>query len=233
MSKHFCCCIPVRFAVFVFSLLVFLSAGIGAAACWAVLIESAQGKIINGVDFGTLITGAKIALGVAGGFYTIVTVTSLLGFIGSIARKRRLVKIFSSTIWILVFLTAVACGGFLYFLYSGKTLFKGCEFTDSHGNKEQCSITATTAQKIGLTVSVVVGLLLNIYIATVIGRYVEQLESERMYDDEYRLAKPTNGSTYAPTFYPQQAQETQQGLLNPGAQAYPYTDEAHRFGNRV
>ena len=69
-------------------------------------------------------------------------------------------------------------------------------------------------------------------VASVIGRYVDQLESERVYDDEYKLAKPTNSGTYAPTYYPPQAQETQQGLLNP-QHSYPYTDEAHRFGNHA
>ena len=67
-------------------------------------------------------------------------------------------------------------------------------------------------------------------VASVIGKYVDQLESERYHDDEYKLAKPTSGSTYAPTYYPSQAQDTHQGLLNQ-QHAYPYTDEAHRFGH--
>ena len=70
-------------------------------------------------------------------------------------------------------------------------------------------------------------------IASVIGKYVDQLESER--DDwsrEYKLAKPTNASTYEPSYYPPQAQDAQQGLLNPSGGAYPYTDQAHHFGNK-
>lgn len=34
MSKHFCCCIPVRAAVFFFSLLSFLASGLTAALGW-------------------------------------------------------------------------------------------------------------------------------------------------------------------------------------------------------
>ena len=34
MSKHFCCCIPVRAGVFFFSLLSFLGAGISAGFGW-------------------------------------------------------------------------------------------------------------------------------------------------------------------------------------------------------
>ncbi len=37
MSKHFCCCIPVRFAVFFFSLLSFLAAGASAALGWFIV----------------------------------------------------------------------------------------------------------------------------------------------------------------------------------------------------
>ncbi|EKM53270.1 uncharacterized protein PHACADRAFT_259499 [Phanerochaete carnosa HHB-10118-sp] len=34
MSRHFCCCIPVRFGVFVFSLFQFLVEGLWAAILW-------------------------------------------------------------------------------------------------------------------------------------------------------------------------------------------------------
>lgn len=67
-------------------------------------------------------------------------------------------------------------------------------------------------------------------IASVIGKYVDQLYDED-YSHEYKLAKPTNASTYTPSYYPPQAQDAHQGLLNPGSAPYPYTDQAHSFGN--
>ena len=70
-------------------------------------------------------------------------------------------------------------------------------------------------------------------IASVIGKYVDQLELERDYSQEYKLARPTQASTYEPSYYPSQAQEAQHGLLNPATGAYPYTDQAHSFGSKV
>lgn len=40
MSKHFLCCIPVRVAVFVSSLLSFLFAGAVAGGAWFLLIRA-------------------------------------------------------------------------------------------------------------------------------------------------------------------------------------------------
>ncbi|KAI0700296.1 hypothetical protein BC835DRAFT_1266475 [Cytidiella melzeri] len=240
MSKLFCCCIPVRFGVFLFSLLSLAGSGFLALVLWAVFADTLltlypailEHKTINNIDFGNAKEGLRIGVAVAAGIYTVVAIIALLGFIGSIFRSRRLVKIYSSTVWLLVLLSAAATAVFLYFAYSGKDFFNGCEVPDGNGGEQECHIVLNTWQKIVYTVVAVVELLFFCYVASVIGKYVDQLESERMYDDEYRLAKPTTGSTYAPTFYPQQAQETQQGLLNQ-QHKYPYTDEAHRFGSNA
>lgn len=66
-------------------------------------------------------------------------------------------------------------------------------------------------------------------IASVIGRYVDQLYEEASWSGEYKLAKPAGASTYQPTYYPPQAQEAHQGLLNPSGN-YPYSDSHNAFG---
>ena len=71
---------------------------------------------------------------------------------------------------------------------------------------------------------------LSVDVASIIGRYKDQLYEERDYDHEYKLAKAQGGSTYQPTFYPSTVQD-QQGLLNPAQGAYPYSDAAHSFGS--
>lgn len=232
MSKHFCCCIPVRFGVFLFSALSFVGSAFLALVLWAIFAAIVEHKTVNNIDFGTAKTGLKIGVAVAAGIYSVVAFIALLGFIGSIFRSRKLVKIYSSTTWFLVLLTAAASGVFYYFAYSGKEFFNGCEIPDGNGGEHECRIVLKTWQKVVYTIVSVIVLLFYCYVASVIGRYVDQLESERVYDDEYKLAKQTNSSTYAPTYYPPQAQETQQGLLNP-QHSYPYTDEAHRFGSHA
>lgn len=228
MSKHFCCCIPVRFGVFVFSLVSLLGSGFLALVCWASLAEMVGGKTINNMNFGNASKGQRIATGVAGGIFSLIAFVSFLGFLGAIFRKYALVKLYSASTWFFVLAASIASGFFYYFAYSGQELFDGCEVKDQQGLEHDCRIILKTWQKIVCTIVTVVVLLVFVYIASVIGRYVDQLHQEH---DEYRLAQPSKGSSYQPTYYPPQVQETHQGLLNTSA-AYPYTDQSHSYGHR-
>ena len=80
-------------------------------------------------------------------------------FIGSIFRSRKLVKIYSSTTWFLVLLTAAASGVFYYFAYSGKEFFNGCEIPDGNGGEHECRIVLKTWQKVVYTIVSVIVLL--------------------------------------------------------------------------
>ncbi|GJE92460.1 hypothetical protein PsYK624_086140 [Phanerochaete sordida] len=229
MSKHFCCCIPVRFGVFVFSLFHFLAEGVCAAIVWFWLHLALKGEVVDGNDWSQINNAGKISLGVIAGVFSLLALIAFGGWIGSIARSRALVKIYSTTTWITVIVTAAASGYMLYLVYSGKNFFKGCEV-----NGQQCEFHFKWWQKFIYTVSTVVALLINCYIASVIGKYVDQLDSENhTWSREYQPAKVAGASTYEPTYYPQQAQEVNQGLLNPAAGPYPYTDHAHRFGSNA
>ncbi|KIP04076.1 hypothetical protein PHLGIDRAFT_129736 [Phlebiopsis gigantea 11061_1 CR5-6] len=225
MSKHFCCCIPVRAGVFLFSFLQFIATGFVAAILWYVLHLILSGQTWQDVNYGDIDTAGRVAVGVAAGIYTLVSLFALIGFLGSIARNRRMVKAYSVLTWVIVLIHIVGSGFLLYFAYSGKNLFNGCT-VDGH----DCAFHFKTWQKVLYTVLVVVTSLLSVYIASVIGRYVDQLYDEVDYSHEYKLAKPTSASTYQPTYYPQQAQEAHQGLLNPATGPYPYSDQAHSFG---
>ena len=79
MSKHFCCCIPVRVAVFFASLATFLGAGFGAAIMWLALYDIENNKVVNGVDAGTINNTGKIVVIVAGVLATLVALLGLFG----------------------------------------------------------------------------------------------------------------------------------------------------------
>ena len=100
MSKHFCCCIPVRAAVFFFSLLSLLSSGVVAASAWFVLygafflplqgtktnatvpsLEIQHGKTLGDVDFSQISSAGKIAFIVAGSVFTLIALISLFGYV--------------------------------------------------------------------------------------------------------------------------------------------------------
>ena len=100
MSKHFCCCIPVRVAVFFTSLISFLGAGFSSIVVWFTLhgtstsppshgvhdadsltttTEIIAKKVVNNVDFGDINTKGKIVIIVAGVLLTIIALISLFG----------------------------------------------------------------------------------------------------------------------------------------------------------
>jgi hypothetical protein len=99
MSKHFCCCIPVRFGVFVFSLLQFLATGLVAGICWYALHRRSSrissgtldveclcsvmltGQTINGTDFGNFNDSARIGEGVVAGVFSLLALISLFGYV--------------------------------------------------------------------------------------------------------------------------------------------------------
>eukprot|EP00483_Globobulimina_turgida_P012134 UN12156 len=199
MSKHFCCCIPVRVAVFFASLIMFVAAGLVSAIIWYTVYGIEADKTINGVDFGEVNTKGRAVIIIAGVLSTIVTLLSLFGFIGSVVRNRRMVKAYSTLVWVVVLLHCAAVGIFLYFVYSGKTFYKGCEPTqEPDGHTIECSLDLKLWQKIVYTAIAVVSLLVDLYIASVIGRYKDQLYQERDYDHEYKLARDAGSSTYQP-----------------------------------
>jgi len=228
MSKHCCCCIPVRFGVFFFSLITFLLNGAGAGIAWAIVYNIEKGTQIDDFDFGKIDNTTKIILIVAASIYTLLALVSLGGLFGAIFRKRGLVKTYSIFTWIMFLFYVASTGMVLYCVYSGKTIGNGCTITDKSDN---CRFNYPTWQKVVITVVDVFFIFVHLYIALVIGRYVDQLYEEKEWK-EYKLATSANNSTYTPSYYPSTVQETHQGLLNPSGQ-YPYTDAAHSFGNKA
>ncbi|PSS08929.1 hypothetical protein PHLCEN_2v3419 [Hermanssonia centrifuga] len=190
-------------------------------------------KTLNNVNYGDIDTKGKIIVIVAGVLFTIAALISFAGFIGSVVRNRRMVKAYSVFTWIFFLINCAGVGFFLFFAYSGKALFNGCEVKDENGVEHDCTLDLKLWQKIVYTIIALVDLLLLSYIASVIGRYVDQLYEERDYSHEYKIAKESSNSTYQPTYYPPQVQDSHQGLLNPAPGQYPYSDAAHSFGNNA
>jgi len=203
--RHFCCCIPVRIAVFITSLLSLVGSALAAGAFfWLVhtidtrpdLVENAQVKITSGARIGLIIAGVVLA---------IIAVISLFGFIGSVVRNRRMVKAYSALTWICFFFS-LGLTGFSFYLVFAKSSLIQC--LDQNLNEVSCDSFFTTGRKIGFVVGSVIGLLFQLYICIVIRRYVEQLEDEQAYKNDFGLNKKST------TYYPFQSIESNRGLLD-------------------
>ncbi|KAH9925831.1 uncharacterized protein B0H18DRAFT_1008608 [Fomitopsis serialis] len=211
MSRHFCCCIPVRAGVFLFSLLSFLSAGFLAAIAWFgvhLILTKADG-------YTNVPKRTEIILIVVGSIFTLMALTSFFGFIGSITRNRRFVKSYSFMSIFLFIGSLVSAALFLYTLYSEKNITTSCIVNENGAVKiDDCDTHVSTAGKIVATVIVAVEILVHLYIVVVIRRYVEQLEDESdFWQGPYKLTST----------------DVNQGLMQSKA-PYPYSDAAHSYG---
>jgi len=219
--QYFCCCIPVRVAVFVTSLLALLFSGVVAGISFFLLTDSKDPN----AALSHLSSDQKIAVGVVGGVYTLIALASLFGLIGSIIRKRGFVRLYSNMTFIIFFIQCAAVGYLIFSLFH----HTNCEVvTGTNGTTKSCEQLSVGA-KIGVVCFLIVHLLVQAYIISVIRRYVTQLEDEQTYrgasgyaDAAFRM-NPTAGQKYQPVGH-------DQGLLNPQGGAYPYSDPPHSFG---
>jgi len=85
-TRTFCCCLPVRFGVFIMTILGMLGGAAFAIFGW---VESVKLK-------GSLSKTNEIALYIHSILYTLLAIMSLFGFIGAIGKRRTLVSVFFS-----------------------------------------------------------------------------------------------------------------------------------------
>jgi len=206
--RYFCCCIPVRLAVFITSLLAFLSSALSAGAFfWFVHAIDTRPDLLNGTNV-KITSGARIGIIVAGVILSLIALISLFGFIGSVVRNRRMVRAYSTLAWI-CFLFSVGLTAYSFYLVFAKSSVIQCY--DQDLKEVSCSSVLTTGRKIGFIVGSVIVLLIQLYICIVIGRYVEQLEDEQAYKNDFGLNKKNASNT---SYYPFQSIENNRGLLD-------------------
>jgi len=240
MSKHFCCCLPVRFGVFILSFLTLLSSAGTAFALWWILVNgSKNGLVLEG--------GVKTGLIVAGVVWTLFALFGLFGFIGAIIRNRALVKTYSFFLWIQL-LVGLAIGiTFIvaFFKQSFRsTLINAC--ADRLAELQTSALPNLTTQtlqqrqdacgnvfnqgRIGFIVSCSVSLLLNLYACIIVHRYSHQLTEEQ----QFKGNRHAMGQTYAAKDAPQ-GYYAHTPLTNvagsQGHYEYPYAQKQHGFGS--
>jgi len=203
--RHFCCCIPVRAAVFISSLLCLLGSGVAAAAFfWLVHTVDTRPDLLNETQV-KITSGARVGIIVAGVIFAIIAVISLFGFIGSVIRNRRMVKAYSVLVWI-CFLLSLAMTVFTSYLVFSNSKLLQCY--DKDLSEVSCSSVFSTGRKIGFLISNIISLLIYLYICVVIRRYVDQLEDEQVYKNDFGVNKKQT------SYYPFQSLESNRGLLD-------------------
>jgi len=141
-----------------------------------------------------------------------------------------MVKAYSILVWICFFLSLALTAFTLYLVFSKSSLIK-C--LDKDLKEIACSSVFNTGRKVGLVASSVVGLLFQLCksisahylsnqihlnsplpdICVIIKRYVQQLEDEQAYKNDFGLNKKSHAKSNT-SYSPFQSIESHRGLLN-------------------
>jgi len=213
MTKYFCCCIPVRFGVFVMSTLSLLSTGTLAGILWYIVIEGSSPKFAN---LPPLPTESKLAYIIFAAVLTLIALLSLFGLLGALLRKLALVRLYSILIWIAL-LADIAVG--VWYIIEMIHHVNAADDICTELNKADTCMDSTSA-KAGFIAGLSVEILIQLYACIIVSRYVSQLKEERVW-----------------TSRPIPQTEAQVPLMNVQSAyqgpSYPYAKVEHSFGHTV
>ncbi|KAJ6553665.1 hypothetical protein B0H10DRAFT_1234375 [Mycena sp. CBHHK59/15] len=193
-SKKFCCCLPVRFGVFVMSLAALLGGALVAVAGWLQVMHS------HDSDHPQLSKEDERALYIHAIMFTILALLGFFGLIGAISRKITLVSLFASMLaFHLGF--SIATG-----IFTIVTLFR----RNSQEAITSClngATDQTTEDNCRNGLKVLKGLVIAIYVVTwlvelygciIVNNYVKQLKEEEAIQPRIAVNPNAPMTTYSP-----------------------------------
>jgi len=231
MTKYFCCCIPVRFGVFVISLLSLCIYSLVAASIWYAIIRPQD---IHNFHLAGQSKTAFILIGVEA---SIVAIVSLLGLIGAIARKRGFISFYSA--FLRGTLLAHLGLSIYYIIQIAKhwnDTKEACQQNNNNSQDTSNLCNATPGVKIASIVVFVVALLINLYAVLIVSRYGHQLQEDDTWSStkhHYAAPVPQNH----PALYRMKQNDSAADIpyhsvsTQGDSVVYPYADPQHSFGH--
>ncbi|KAF9038361.1 hypothetical protein BDZ89DRAFT_1157204 [Hymenopellis radicata] len=167
-SNKFCCCIPVRLGVLIIGLLGVACGGVIAVA-GIIQYQRIGGDIKN-----------KLAYAIQILVYGMYALISILGLIGALGKKRRLIQMFHAMLVIHV-LFSIASGSFaLYrFFLDAPDSVNSCV----NGSKDD-DVVAACKKGVELLKGVLVGLFVFVWIMEIWGCIIVKSYSNQLTDEE-------------------------------------------------
>jgi hypothetical protein len=188
-TRTFCCCLPVRFGVFVITILGMLGGTLLAVVGWLQTIKLQ----------GMLPKTNEVALYIHASLYTLLAILSLFGFVGAIIKNRTMISIFFMMfVGHLVF--SIFSGSFaLYNIFNvsaGDAIQKCLNTPNSEGQQateEDCNRGYTLLKALAVTIFIVVWLL-QIWGCVITNNYISQLDDEEEAKGRWPKADVETGS---------------------------------------
>jgi hypothetical protein len=216
-SRKFCCCLPVRFGVFVLSLLAMVGGSFVAAFGW---IQVSQLRIhpMEKAD--------EIALWIHSGMFTILGALAVLGFVGALIKNRAMVSSFAIALAIHLGFS-IASGIFsLYSIFrqNPQEAIAKC-LNEATDNSEITTETCRNGIAImkGIMVAIyIITWLIQLYAYFVVERYADQLGDEEMAENTIVIPRMV-----------QEISAPQVTTYNGFASSYPFTASRQAHGVTV
>jgi len=172
-TRRFCCCLPVRFGVFVMTAFGTLAGGLVSIAGWLAVSHFNKSTPLSQQD--------EIALYVQTIMYTLLAVVSIFGFVGCVIRSPSLVSLYSSML-IGHFIFNIIIGIFsIYSLFhqDASDLSAKCDSLAQDDIANQlCGNGMTTVKGIMIAFFVLMWLF-QLYGLIIVTNYVDQLDEEK------------------------------------------------------
>ncbi|EJD07929.1 uncharacterized protein FOMMEDRAFT_164747 [Fomitiporia mediterranea MF3/22] len=190
-SRKFCCCLPVRFGVFVMTLTGALCGGAVAIALWI--------RIAKNGTFQTAPTRDEIIAAVNAAAWTLLAIVSLFGLIGAIAKRARLVSLYATLLYINLALSIATGVFYLFILFKSDTkrrVVEKCVDGDRSSVKRDGCNTAYDVYRIVLIPIYCFVWFFLLYGCLIVSNYIGQLREERALKMPYLNASAKTSSTY-------------------------------------
>ncbi|KAJ6575603.1 hypothetical protein DFH09DRAFT_915416 [Mycena vulgaris] len=191
-SRKFCCCLPVRFGVFVMSILAVLGGGLVAAAGW-IQVKNLRIHPLSKTD--------EVSLYIVASMFSILALVGAFGLIGTIGKKAGLVSLFGGMLNIHLGFSVISGAFAIYSLFKqdANPLINNDSLASCiHGSTDKHLIdTCKTASNVakGLIVAAyVLSWLIELYGCIIVHNYVKQLDEERDAEARVKVITPMSSA---------------------------------------
>lgn len=199
-SRKFCCCLPVRFGVFVISLLGILGGALVSAAGWIQIAKPDNSLQLSSAE--------RISLWLETVIYTLLAILSLFGFIGVFTKNRRFISTYATSMFIHWGFSVGTGAFYLFQLFhkQGDQDVTNCENGDTGDIKHDlCKGALDVVKAVSVTVLTIVWLI-ELYGCIIVSNYADQLADEEEFNAAadrsaapapYAFTVPQNGYGYS------------------------------------
>ncbi|KAI9462618.1 hypothetical protein F5148DRAFT_217030 [Russula earlei] len=219
VARHFLCCLPLRLGTLLISVAQLLLAGLVAAGSWYTL---------TGMR-GHLPAPLKIIIITNGAYYTILALSALVGFLGTIARNASLLSTYAFylgwSIGMQIIIDAVYLWAF--FSQSRESLVNRCIDGSTDQDIQNICNESFNSGKWSLIVGMVIGLIIQIWASYIVSSYAKKLQDEKAWRSGPGVAAMNIGPKYSHVNRDEESQIPLAGV----PYAYPYKDSSHSFGH--